>query len=201
MRQCLVIGRPNVGKTLLCLRLAQACGLKWAFIMHELPDGAVRERVLTIREAMAILVSATRYTTVGIQTVGVGMSASIGQRMVLHDSTGLCEDSHDDELIRKGMARTLTLMVQSEQIIHVVDATALDKGVLSAIDNLILDVSRARNVHYTLVFNKIDAPGAIRQTELYRKNDRRARPVAVSALHGQGIDDMQRVLSRTNVVN
>lgn len=201
MRQCLVIGRPNVGKTLLCLRLAQACGLKWAFIMHELPDGAVRERVLTIRDAMATLVSAVRYTTVGIQTVGVGMSSSIGQRMVLHDSTGLCEDSHDNALIRRGMARTLTLMVQSEQIVHVVDATTLDKGVLSPIDSLILDVSKARDVPYTLVFNKIDAPGAIRQTELYRKSDRRTRPLVVSALRAQGIDDIQRVLIRTNVVN
>ncbi|MHB1627498.1 MAG: GTPase domain-containing protein [Bacilli bacterium] len=201
MRQCLVIGSPNVGKTLLCLRLAQACGLKWAFIMHELPDGAVQERVLTIRDAMVTLVSARRYTTVGIQTVGVGMSAAIGQRLVLHDSTGLSEESHDDALIRAGMARTLTLMVQTGQIVHVVDATALDKGALSPIDTLILEVSRARNVPYTLVFNKMDAPGAARQTELYRKRDRRTRPLTMSALRGQGVDDMQRVLSRTNVVN
>ncbi len=196
----LVVGQPNVGKTLLCLRLAQASSNLVPLIIHESPSGGIVERRLHLKDAISTLVSAKPHTTVGIQTLALGFGVKVSERFLLDDTTGLTPDI-EDQMVRSGMARTLERIVCATVILHVVDASAgLARNQLNRTDELIRSVSMATKVPYFLIFNKLDLAGAPEKAVSYRKRHRETKIFSISALKDIGIEDLLDNLRRASVV-
>jgi GTPase len=84
---------------------------------------------------------------------------------------------------------TLDVVVDADLLIHVVDASAPDpQGNIDAVRDVLNEIG-AGAVPELLVFNKSD-----RSTEAARLADRHAGSVAISAVTGEGIDHLLRVV-------
>ena len=200
MRQCLVIGLPNVGKTLLSLRLAALAGGPAAFVAHELPDGERGARRLPWAAAQAELVGERAHTTLGLQTFGLGTAVGARAACLLHDSTGLAEDAAGDAWVRAGMARTLARLAEADAVLHVIDASRAAAGGLSTIDERVAEVARAREVPYLLALNKIDLDPGLLSLQA-PAHGRRTAVAPVSALTGSGVEGIWRFVLRAVVIH
>lgn len=204
MRECLIVGRPNVGKTLLSLRLVEQAGEQTPFLLHELPDGERVQRRWRLPDAHRALVGSAAHTTLGVQTWSLAVSTRGMRTLILHDSTGLSDDGGVDAMVRSGMARTLERLVMCDAMIHVSEAPeSVGRRGPDGVDALIRSFARMRAIPYLEVLNKADllprhgpSPSGRRGHTQVRKGS-----VLVSALHGTGLTAIHEFLRQVDVVH
>ena len=201
MRECLVIGQPEVGKTWLSFRIAELADVAAPLVVHELPTGERVERKWQTAAVMAQLAKGAWRSTVGVQTIGIGMGKACAFPFLLHDSTGLQQGIVDDRMVRMGMARTLSHLASCSMALHVVDGVTLARGGLPVLDDLIMQCARSRGIPYFLAVNKIDLPEAKAAAAKLCKSCKTIPTFPVSALSGAGIPDVMRMMLRANVVH
>lgn len=202
MRECLIVGRPNVGKTLLSLRLVEQAGEQTPFLVHELPDGERVQRRWRLPDAHRVLVASAAHTTLGVQTWSLAVATRGMRTLILHDSTGLSDDGGVDAMVRSGMARTLERLVACDAMIHVVEAqTAAGRDGPGSVDALIRSFARMRGIPRLEVLNKADL--LPRHGQLPGAGSRQLREggVLVSALHGTGMALIHEFLRQVDVVH
>ncbi len=187
MKEALIIGRPNVGKTLLTINLAEFLGQKRLEVLFRPRDGASFTRLYTVPQARAELVDERPHRTLCLQSMVLGVPRGKSVRkLVLTDSTGLTDEVHPASEVRRAMADTLRQISQAPLILHVVDAA---EG-LGGVD---LDILRFGKAHdgYALVANKMDLPGrAERLGEVVRAAGP-ATVIPVSALEKVGLAEVR----------
>jgi GTP-binding protein HflX len=108
-----------------------------------------------------------------------------GREFTLSDTVGFVRDL-PHQLV-EAFRSTLEEVGASDLILHVVDGSDPDpEGQLSAVRKVLADID-AQNIPELVVINKADAadPYVINRLELHEKNS-----IAVSALTGQGIDEL-----------
>lgn len=159
MRDFIIVGRPNSGKTLFALNFASFLGSKTVDVTSRSYDNLVTCKHYQIDEAKKALCGPMPHKTQSIQTII--LSASVGKNSVnfkISDTCGITEGIHTNVAIRKGMAQTIHQMLNADFIFHVFDLSSIEKGVNykhSAIDEEIYNYGISR-MHYTLLANKID---------------------------------------------
>ncbi|MEW6031439.1 MAG: GTPase [Bacillota bacterium] len=192
MKEALVIGRPNVGKTLFTVNFAEHLGQKRLAVMFRPRDGATYTRVYSIAGARADLVGEGLHRTLGLQSVvlRVPKGKSV-RRVVLTDSTGLIDDVHPSSVVRRAMADTIRAVSEADLILHLVDP-------VEGVTGVDLDILRYGKTHdgYAVLANKVDLPGrADRVAELSRLAT--PSPVfPVSALRGTGFREVRGFVRR-----
>lgn len=202
MRECLIVGRPNVGKTLLSLRLVEQVGERTPFLVHELPAGDRVQRRWSLPDAHRLLVASSAHTTLGVQTWSLAVATRGMRALILHDSTGLSDDGGVDAMVRKGMARTLERMVACDAIIHVVEAPlAASQTELEGVDALIRSFATARAIPRLQVLNKADLLPRTRQMSFGKAAAPKVGGALVSALHGTGMTVIHEFLRQVDVVH
>ena len=202
MRECLIVGRPNVGKTLLSLRLVEQAGEQTPFLVHELPDGERVQRRWRLPDAHRLLVASAAHTTLGVQTWSLAVATRGMRTLILHDSTGLSDDDGEDAMVRSGMARTLERLVACDAMIHVVEAPmAAGRGGQSGVDALIASFAAMRAIPRLEVLNKADLLPRHGQLSSGRPGQLRDGGVLVSALHGTGMAAIHEFLRQVDVVH
>jgi GTP-binding protein HflX len=108
-----------------------------------------------------------------------------GREFTLSDTVGFVRDL-PHQLV-EAFRSTLEEVAASDLILHVVDGSDPDpEGQLSAVRKVLADID-AQNIPELVVINKADAadPYVINRLKLHEKN-----AIAVSALTGQGIDEL-----------
>lgn len=151
----LVIGRPNVGKTLFTINFAEFLGQRRLEVLFRPRDGASYTRLYSIGQARADLVDDHPHRTLCLQSVVLHVPrGKVAWRVVLTDSTGLTDDIHPASAVRRAMADTLRQVADSVFILHVVDPAVP----LAGVD---LDILRYGRAHdgYAVLANKVDLPG------------------------------------------
>ena len=201
MRECLIVGRPNVGKTLLTLRLVEQAGEQTPFLVHELPGGERVQRRWRLPEAHRTLVGSGAHTTLGVQTWSLAVAAHGMRTLILHDSTGLSDDDGVDAMVRSGMARTLERLVACDAVIHVVEAPMASSGGRGDVDGLIRSFARMREIPRLEVLNKADLLPRHGPLSGGRPGQLRDGGVLVSALHGTGMAAIHEFLRKVDVIH
>ncbi|HHY47182.1 MAG TPA: GTP-binding protein HSR1 [Firmicutes bacterium] len=192
MRRCIIVGKPNVGKTLFLLALAESLRVKNISLLRELPDGKRMAVSYDIREAARHLVDPAPHTTRCLQSVILDLPAGKGRKRVeIIDTTGLSEGVHRDPGVRKSMAQTLAALQSSDLIVHIIDAAAAGRGMdeppVGEVDQEICNYARLRG-GYCIVANKMDIPGADKGLkQLVQTLPPGVRVFPVSALRRRGI--------------
>jgi predicted GTPase len=191
MRECLIVGKPNAGKTLFFINFAEYLGLRLLW-----PTGGGAP--LSPCQARRLLVDDTPHRTRRLQRAAVRVASGLGSRAaVLVDSTGLTEGISPDAEVRQGMARTLQAMQRAQLVLHLVDAAARP-GTPSApgeVDREVAAFARGR-AGYLLLANKVDLPEAsqgLRHLAELLPDD---ALVPVSARLGKGFPQVRRMLAR-----
>lgn len=166
MKRCIVVGKPNVGKTLLVLSLAEYLKVKTIEITFQDPDGTKYSKTYAIGIALGELVGPKPHQTRCLQSMVLQLPAGKGKKVVgFIDTTGLTEYTHQDASIRKAMAQTLAAIRPAQLVIHVVDASEVGRKDASLaardLDRQLAAFAGSRG-GYCIVANKMDLPDAKR---------------------------------------
>lgn len=197
MRECLIVGRPNSGKTMFALNFANFLGCRSVDITFKTYDGLLTCRHLNIDEAKRELCSSTIHKTKSLQTMVLKLSvgkATVGFK--LSDTCGIAEYIHTDDSIRRGMAQTLSVIRSADFIIHVIDLTCLGKDVPNQ-DNIDIDIYNygIARANYVLLANKIDVASKYNIAKV-KDIFPQAPVIAISALCSQGFKEVKACVAR-----
>lgn len=200
MKRCLIIGRPNAGKTLFALHFAEYLGVSVAHIAFAEAGGRRWEAAYPLPEATTSLTSSTPHHTRQLQSIALELPAGKGtKRFELVDTSGLVDGIHPDAAIRRAMAQTLAAVRDAAVILHVVDAAALGRsGGVDAIGEVDFQVAQFAQMRggYLLLANKMDLAGADEGLARLRCEFVGHHIAPISALHKQGFDEVKAFVRR-----
>jgi 50S ribosomal subunit-associated GTPase HflX len=194
--QAIVVGRPNVGKTLLAINLAAYLGLKDIGWLGDPACGGLRAQRLSVERARRDLVSSRFPKTRRVQTFTLDVSSGRRARVwQLIDTVGMAPGIAADADIRRATALTLELLAQAPMVWHLVDASNASETRAESwrLDDALVQWCRNRT-HYLVLASKMDKIGAERGLRAIRERYRGVAVVAVSALTYRGFRDLKSVL-------
>lgn len=196
MRKCIVIGRPNAGKTLFVIRLAEFFGARELDLSLIDPSGGKKQLVVSIEQAIDDLSGPTPHQTLRLQSVQIDLPVGKGfKKFELIDTSGLIDGIHQDRSVRYAMAQTLAAVRDADLIFHVIDADkAGESGVARAIGDVDYQVAQFAQVRdaYLILANKMDLPKAAQGLERIRREFPAHVILPISALHVQGFKEVRR---------
>jgi len=199
MREFIIVGRPNSGKTMLALNFAGYIGSKTVDVTFRSYDDIMTCRHFSIEEAKSQLCGMAVHKTRSLQSLILNMS--LGKTRVhfkITDTCGIGEKIHPDEPIRRGMAQTLSLLRCADFIFHVVDVSSITKEYLtnpSTIDHEIYHYGIVR-ARYIILANKMDLPSAQDNMTKLAYLFPKAHVIPVSALLSQGFKEVKACVAR-----
>ncbi|MBC8015682.1 MAG: 50S ribosome-binding GTPase [Sporomusaceae bacterium] len=199
MREFIIVGRPNSGKTMFTLNFAAYIGCKTVDVTFRSYDGLITCRHFSIEEAKNQLCGMALHKTRSVQSVI--LKIALGKTIVnfkITDTCGIAEKIHNDETIRRGMAQTLSLMRCADFIFHIVDASCVSKEYLNhpnSIDHEIYNYGIVRN-SYTILANKVDLPSAQGNIPKLASLFPQGNTIPVSALLSQGFKEVKTCVAR-----
>lgn len=200
MRDIIVVGRPNSGKTMFVINFAAYLGAKSLDVTFRTFDDLLTCRHFSIEEAKRELCSSTAHRTRMLQSIQLRMT--VGKTPVdflLNDTCGIGEAIHPDAAVRCGMAQTLKSLRFADYIFHVVDMVYWLNHPFSATGNIDYEIYQyglARNA-YTILANKIDIPLAREQTAKVDAAFPKAKIIPISAMLSAGFKEVKACVARS----
>ena len=195
MKECLVVGKVGVGKTLFVLNFASYLGLSQTNITIEYPDGQIETKHYSIDSARRRLVGVDLHTTKSLQSIVIQVPAIKGvRRCLITDSSGLIDYIHPNINIRQAIAQTLSAIRQADLIIHVVDISQVGAhGVPSALGEVDYQVAQFAQMRggYVILANKMDLPGSERGLSKLSLELPGHKIIPISALNKQGFKEVK----------
>jgi len=199
MREFLVVGLPNSGKTMFTLNFASYVGSKSVDVLFRSYDGIVTCRHFSIEEAKSQLCSTLLHKTRFMQSLILKIAlGKIILQFKLTDTCGISPSIHQDENIRRGMSQTLSVLRSVDFIFHIVDASCLATANIATrntIDHELYHYGILRN-GYTILANKIDVPAAKQNMPQLHSLFPRANIIPISALLSQGFKEVKSCVAR-----
>ncbi|GAX91778.1 GTPase [Effusibacillus lacus] len=200
MKNFLVIGRTNVGKTMFCVNFAEFLGLHRLDVYYQLPDGTTRQRKYDLPAARQELSGLGQHKTRSLQSIQLDLPGGKGSRKFkLTDSTGLTDGIHPDKSLRESMAQTLAELQYADCILHLIDLTEVARtGGLSAMGELDLQIAELGGMKsgYAMLANKIDLPEAKPALEIVQGEVGETRIIPISAKYRQGFREVKEYVWR-----
>lgn len=190
MRECLIIGKPNTGKSLFFVNFARYLGVTHFRLGPEKPP-------LAAARAAEELVTPTPHHTRRLLRVILSTPSRNGQITLLTDSTGLTDHALAAIEIRKAMVDTLRAFRRAAIILHLVDVTAAAGSPTApgTVDRELAELAR-RKAGYALLANKMDLPGAREGLKSLGRLGLPGPVIPVSALEGSGFPEVRHFLLR-----
>ncbi len=200
MKKCLIIGKPNVGKTLFLINFAEYLGYRNIALTKKNSQNTPVNRTLSTKEAREVLSSKNPYMTNSLQSVNLNIPLLKGvQELEFIDTSGIIDGVHNNVVIRKSMAETLSLITQCDILIHMIDITTFNQSIsINSEENVDIQLIRYGEAKggYLMLANKMDL--LQKKTELVKIQ--RAFPniyiIPVSALTKQGFSEVKAYVSR-----
>ncbi|HHT37361.1 MAG: GTPase [Candidatus Wallacebacter cryptica] len=196
MKRVIVLGQPNVGKTLFVLNFAAYLGVELAVLNFTSCDRGSYSKTLPVSEAVRLLVSDTSHYTRDIQALTLAMSWGKGEKQFeLIDTVGLTDGIDHDEEIRKAMALTLRTIRQADIIFHLLDCARIAEiGILRGIGEIDYQIAQFGQLKkgYVILANKIDLPNAEDGLVMINQEFPGCRIISISALKQKGFKEVKR---------
>lgn len=165
MKQCLIIGQTNVGKTAFALGLAEFLGLDKVEVTFTYPDGFSTRQTYAMPIARQELTGPSPHKTRCLQSMTLKIPTGKGYKQaLLMDTAGLTEGIHDEPEVRRAIVQTLQQVRDASLILHVVDAAQIGRQphsspVMGEIDRQVASFAQTRGI-YVLLANKMDQSSA-----------------------------------------
>jgi len=194
MREFVVVGRPNSGKTLFTLNFAAYMGSKTVDVISRSYDNLVSCRHFSITEAKNQLCGMTLHKTPFVQSLVLKIPlGKIDVNFKITDTCGIGEHIHPNETIRRGMAQTLSFLRSADYIFHILDVSGITTEHLEKQTSIDFDIYNYGIVHnrYTLLANKIDLPSTKEKIPKLAYLFPKANTIPVSALLSQGFKEVK----------
>lgn len=200
MKQCTIIGKTNVGKTLFLINFAEYLGVKSLDINYTYKEGSEKSKTISSKTAISSLVDEKPHKTLCIQAITLNIPIGKGKKKIkLIDTAGFIDGIHPDIEVRKAISQTLTIIRDSDIILHMIDAYAAKKqdlpSSLGEVDYQIAQFAQIKR-GYAILANKMDLPGA---EEGYRKIKEEFSGhmiIPISALYKRGFKEVKTFVAR-----
>ena len=200
LKECIIIGKANVGKTLFAINFAGYLGIPKLEIEFTTPGGEVYKRSLHLGEALQELISDQPHHTLGLQRIQIQMPGFKGRkRFTMIDTSGLTEGIHEQTLVRRAMAQTLAQVRNAHIILHLVDASSVGKGeAIEAMGEVDWQVAQfgGMRLGYAILANKIDLAEAERGLVQIRQDFPGHLILPISALWKTGFAEVKQFVWR-----
>lgn len=195
MKQGLITGKPNVGKTLFFLQFASFLGSeRLNLALQSTGQGSV-----PISRARRLLVDQAAHTTRELRPVELELPRGKGKvALRVFDSSGLTDGVHPDQQLRRAMADTIRCLQESDVVLHLVDADAAGRNYeqhVTAVDYELYSFGHTRPA-YKLLANKLDLPAGRAGLSHLQSEFGTANVLGISAKTGQGLKQVKRFLGR-----
>src|SRR5690606_38812604 len=129
MKRCIIIGQPNVGKTMFALQFALYLGVAETRMAFAEAGGRRWERAVAVAEALGSLTGEDPHRTRQLQSLLLDLPAGKGRRQFeLVDTSGLVDGIHPDPLIRRAMAQTLAAVRDAHIVLQDRKSTRLNSS-------------------------------------------------------------------------
>lgn len=198
MKQCIVIGKPNVGKTLFTFRFAAYIGVREVTVKTTHPDGNAVTKTLTIDEAIQTQVGKEPHHTRALHSMTLHLPAGKGRRQFeFIDTSGLSEHIPKDTAIRRAMAQTLAAVRHADVVLHIIDAVQVHaRGAVEAIGEVDFQVAQFAQMKdgYVILANKMDLPRAEHGLRHIQKEFTGHHIVPISARTRAGFREVKRLV-------
>lgn len=196
MTRCLVLGKPNVGKTLFSLRFAFFLGAEAV----RLARAGEEAHWTSVEAAVRELVSDRPHQTLDLQRLSLEIRGRKGtRRLELVDTGGLTDEIPPAPEVRQVQVETLGLLLKGGLLLHMVDASAVGRPGLpeapGEVDLQLYHLGRARG-GYLLLANKMDREGAADGLREARRRFPGVPLIPISARTGLGFKEVKRHLRR-----
>lgn len=195
----LVIGKPNVGKSLFVVNFASYLGLKDLRMEMTDSDGLIRNQRIPLDRARRLLVSHLAHKTITVQSVQLEIAYGKTKRtLTMVDTVGISEGIHDDPEIRRAMSTTLARLEQSDVILHIVDASAVGQHRIESLGAVDDEIARYASLirPYAILANKMDKTSSIEGFDLIRDRFRGLAVIGISALTRRGFREVKAFVYR-----
>lgn len=201
MRQCLIVGQTNVGKTAFALSFAESLGLDKVEIVFTYPDGFATRQNYALSIARQELIGPTTHKTRCLQSMVLNLPAGKGVKQVTFtDTTGLSEGIHEEKEVRRAIAQTLQQVRDANLILHIIDAAQVGRQgeseqILTEVDRQIASFAQSRGI-YVLLANKMDqssAPLGLNRIRVLFPNQ---QIIPISALNRTGLKEVRAIVAR-----
>jgi 50S ribosomal subunit-associated GTPase HflX len=164
LKNCAIIGKTNVGKTLFFINFADYLGLK-SLEMEFVDENTetVRKRY-SLKGAVSKLTDDKPHKTLQTHSLMVDIPLGKGKKKIqLIDTVGLIDGIHSDEEVRRAISNTLAIIREASLILHLVDASVAGEvdlpNALGEVDYQVAQFAQLRR-GYAVLANKMDLPGA-----------------------------------------
>jgi len=200
MKKCTIIGKTNVGKTLFFINFAEYLGLKHLDIEFHEQKEVIKGR-LSIKGALNQLVDSQPHKTRCFQCMTVDIPIGKGKKKIqMIDTTGLIDGIHNDASIRKAISQTLAVIRDSDIILHVIDASVIDKtdlpNAMGPVDYEIAQFGQLKR-GYAILANKMDVPGSELGLKRIREEFCGNLIIPISALKKTGFKEVKAFVAHS----
>lgn len=195
LKDCLITGQTNVGKTLFLINFAAQQGVGELTLDVTWPDLSRERYRYPIDRARELLVGSHPHTTRCVQAVELELPKGKGRRSFrLCDTGGLTDAVHGAPDVRMAIAQALRAMRTAGLVLHMIDAAAVGgRGVEAGISEVDRQVAAFAHLRcpYAILANKMDLPWA--QTGLMRiaREFPSQRVIPISAMDGRGFREVK----------
>lgn len=198
MREFVIVGRPNSGKTMFALSFAKYLGSKTVDVTFRTYDGLMTCRHFTLDEAKRELCGMALHKTRSLQSIVLKLP--VGKTVAnfkLTDTCGLTTQIHHEEAIRRGMVQTLSILRYADFILHTIDVSDAKnvQGTPENIDTEIYNYGRVRH-NYAMLVNKMDLPSAEENYKRIASLFTGVPVIPVSGLYGNGFKEVKACVAR-----
>lgn len=195
MKKCLIVGKPNVGKTAFLINFAEYLGVRIFEFDFALPDGTKFKKKYSCKTAFHELVDSNPHKTLALQSVILEIPVGKGKKKIqIIDTTGLIDGIHEDQNVRKSISQTISEILNSQIIIHIMDGAAvIKKDSLSSpseVDYQISKLARSKR-GYVILVNKMDLPDAEEGLKIIKEKFHGNIVIPISAINKRGFKEVK----------
>ncbi|MFO7151756.1 MAG: GTPase [Bacillota bacterium] len=195
MKKCIIVGKPNVGKTTFLINFAEYLGAKTIEFEFAFPDGTKFKKKYPCKSAISDLVDENSHKTLALQGATLEIPVGKGKKKIqVIDTTGLIDGIHEDPKVRRSISQTIYEVLNSQMIIHIIDGSAVTKEDLpsspSEVDFQISQIARLKK-GYVILVNKMDLPGAEEGLKIIEEKFHGNVIIPVCAINKKGFKEVK----------
>jgi len=200
MKRCTIIGKPNVGKTMFLINFAEYLGAKALNVDLLYSDGTKNSINLSSKTAVLRLVDENPHKTRCIQEITLNVPMGKGKKKIkIVDTAGLIDGIHPDVDVRKAISQTLSIIRDSDLILHIIDAPAAkSKDLPSSMGEVDYQIAQFAQLKrgYAILANKMDLPAANEGLDKIKEEFPGHLILPISALYKRGFKEVKAFVVR-----
>lgn len=199
MKNCIIVGNPNVGKTSFFIALIQYLGINHCEMTVEDIYGHIKTKRISMYSAKKYLVSIDPFKTKDICKIQLDFPVYKGyERLTLIDTAGITDGINKIEEIRKSMAHTLRELSQAKIILHILDTERVFRKKESGISEIDYQINEfgTQQGCYCILANKIDKLQSKKGLEIIQNTFKENYIIPISTINMTGFKEVKAFVSR-----